>query len=266
MAEKMGAPRAIALCECFLGAVDFHQGEWERAERVLRESLQRYQEITAAAGESVACQRLGSVLTARGQYEEAMAMLDRARDAAERSTMRAHLVVRAYSSMTENRVSAGDLERARYFLEQGLRALERHGACVSCNALLYPVAVRAYLATGDVVEAEQYGARLKEVAERHGSRGWTAMASQSRGLLAAHRDALEDAADSLQEAVTLFEAIGQPYDAALTMVDLAQVLRRRGAPGDAARAEELLKQAREVFARLGAEPALARVRALLAAA
>jgi len=248
----MGAPRAIALCECFLGALDFQQGDWTRAVETLRASAERYQQIAAASGEALACQRLGAVLTAMGQTDQAMEMFERGVRVAERSTMRAHCQVRLYACMAHNRLTVGERDGAHYFFQQGLRALERHGACVTCNALLYPVAVRIHLADGDLSEAAAYGYRLQEAARRYGSRGWSAMAAQIGGLILSYEGKADEASASLSEAKDLFDAMGQPYDAALTAVDLAEALRRRGQPGDRDKARDLLHAAAETFGRLGA--------------
>jgi tetratricopeptide (TPR) repeat protein len=68
----MGAPRAIALCQCFNGALEFQAGRWSEAEPALRESIKLYHELGAAAGEALALQRLGTLLTARGRLDEAL--------------------------------------------------------------------------------------------------------------------------------------------------------------------------------------------------
>ena len=46
----MGAPRAIALCQCFNGALEFQAGHWAEAEAALRDSIQLNREIGAASG------------------------------------------------------------------------------------------------------------------------------------------------------------------------------------------------------------------------
>jgi hypothetical protein len=71
-ARRMGAPRAIALCQCFSGALEFQAGHWAAAEAALHESIQLYREIGAASGEALACQRLGVLQTARGQFDEGL--------------------------------------------------------------------------------------------------------------------------------------------------------------------------------------------------
>lgn len=260
----MGAPRAIALCECFLGAVDFQQGDWPQAVEVLRQSADRYHRIAAASGEALACQRLGAVLTAQGQTDDAMECFERGLRASERSQMRAHCQVRLYACMAQNRLAARDLVGARQHLQQGLRTFDRHGACVTCNALLYPVAVRIHLALGNLSDAEDFGYRLRDAAARYGSRGWTAMAAQVHGIILTHQGAYDEALASLRQALTLYEAMGQPYDHAVAAVDLAEALARRDRSSDRDEARELLRRARETFERLGARPDARRAASVLA--
>lgn len=259
----MGAPRAIALCECFLGAVDFQQGDWTRAEETLRQSVERYHEIAAASGEALACQRLGAVLTAMGRFDEAMEIFERGIRVTEGSQMRAHCQVRLYACMAQNRLSAQDREGAHYFLQQGLRTLERHGACVTCNALLYPVAVRIHLADGNLKEADAFGRLLETAAARYGSRGWSAMAAHMCGLIQHHQGRLDEAAAALRHAMDVFRSMGQPYDAALAAVDQVQVLMQRNKPGDGPEARRLLGEAEQTFRRVGAEPDARRAADLL---
>ena len=51
-AQRMSAPRAVALCQCFNGALEFQAGNWKGAEASLRESIALYSEIGAASGEA----------------------------------------------------------------------------------------------------------------------------------------------------------------------------------------------------------------------
>src|SRR5260370_23947734 len=101
-AQRMGAPRAIALCHCFAGALEFQVGHWATAEDALRQSIQLYREIGAASGEAVACQRPGVVQTARGQLVEGLATLHEGLAAAERALMRAHCLTRDRKSTRLN--------------------------------------------------------------------------------------------------------------------------------------------------------------------
>ncbi len=177
----MGAPRAIALCQCFNGALEFQAGHWADAEAALRESIQLYREIGAASGEALACQRLGVLQTARGQLAEGLATLEEGVVAAERALMRAHCLTRLYAALARNRIAAGDLAAADQVLELGLVMSERHGHCTTCDALLLPAAVSVRVAQRDLEAAEDFCRKLDAAAAEYASRTWVAMARQARG-------------------------------------------------------------------------------------
>jgi hypothetical protein len=162
----MGAPRAIALCQCFNGALEFQAGHWAEAEAALLESIHLSREIGAASGEALACQRLGVLQTARGQLAEGLATLEEGELAAERALMRAHCLTRVYAAMARNRLAAGDVEAAGHVLASGLAMSERHGHCTTCDALFLPVAVSVRVAEGDFA-AEDLAAVLDEAAEEY---------------------------------------------------------------------------------------------------
>src|SRR5712692_1727660 len=130
----MGAPRAIALCRCFGGALDFQVGRWAEAEAALREAVGLYREIGAASGESLSLQRLGVLLTARGRLDQALASLEEGTLAAERAILRSHCLTRVHASTVRNRLAAGDLDAAQRSLAEGRATASRHGNCLTCNA------------------------------------------------------------------------------------------------------------------------------------
>ncbi len=248
----MQAPRAIALCQCFNGALEFQAGHWEEAESALHESIKLYHELGAASGEALAWQRLGVLQTARGQLDEAMASFEEGVIAAEQAVMRAHCLTRLYASMTHNRLTAGDLEAANQHLALGLAMSERHGNCTTCHALLLPAAVSARIAQGDLVGAEDFCRQLDEAATQYASSAWVAMARQSRGELAAAQGNLNDALRYYAEAQAKFAAAGNEYEAARCLSAIASLRLTHNTPGDAETADAELAEARHIFERLGA--------------
>jgi predicted negative regulator of RcsB-dependent stress response len=200
----MGAPRAIALCRCFDGALEFQAGNWDAAEASLRESIRLHREVGAASGEALACQRLGVLLTARGRLDEGKAIMEEGLIAAERALLRAHCLTRLYAALARNRLSAGDLAAADEALGQGLAMSQRHGHCTTCDALLLPAAISVRAAQHDWPAAEMFCRQLDEAAAEYGSRTWLAMARQSRGELAAAHDHTDDALSYYAEALSAF--------------------------------------------------------------
>jgi predicted negative regulator of RcsB-dependent stress response len=248
----MGAPRAIALCRCFQGALEYQAGHWVEAETVLRESILLYHELGAASGEALALQRLGTLLTARGRLDEALALLEEGIIVAGRASMRAHCLTRLYASMTRNRLMAGEIGSANHYLMLGLAMSERHGHCTTCHALLYPVAVSVQIAQGDFLQADDSCQRLEKAAQEYQSQAWRAMARQARGeLTAAHGD-FESAMTCYDEAMQAFKATGNQYDAARCLAAMAEIRRKRKAPEDVVIAKKEAAEARLILKQLGA--------------
>lgn len=204
----MNAPRAVAFCRCFDGALEYQAGNWEAAETSLRESIRLHRDIGAASGEALACQRLGVLLTARDRLDEAKAIIEEGLVAAERALLRAHCLTRLYAALALNRLAADDLAAADDALAQGLAMSERHGHCTTCDALLLPAAISVRSAQRDWPAAETFCRQLDEAATEYGSRTWLAMARQSRGELAAARGNSNAALAYYAEARDAFSAAG----------------------------------------------------------
>lgn len=215
----MGAPRAIALCQSFNGALEFQVGRWAEAEESLHESIRLFQEIGAADGEALSYQRLGILLTAQGQLAQGLSALEQGIVAAKHAKLRAHLQGRLYAAIARNRLLAGDVPAADDALSLGEALTESHGHCALCEALLLPVAVSVRIAQGDLASAAAYCHRLDEAAARYGSDAWMALAAQARGELAAAQEDANAAVAHYAAARTYFEqaknevAAGQCADA-----------------------------------------------------
>ncbi len=249
-AQRMSAPRAVALCQFFDGALEFQAGRWQQAEASLRESIDLYHQIGAASGEALARQQLGVVLTARGELDEALAILEEGAIVAERAVMRAHCLARLYASMARNRFEAGEIEAAAQTLNLGLQMSERHGNCSTCDALLLPIAARVRLAQGKLQEATEFCRELCAAAASYRSRTWVAMARQAQGHVAAARREYDDALSAFAKATRGFRQAGFDYEAARCLSAAAQVRRQRAAPGDRRRAEQAHQEAQQIYTSL----------------
>jgi len=250
-AKRMGAPRAIALCQCFNGALEYQAGHWVEAEAALNESIRLYRELRAASGEAIAWQRLGVLQTARGQIETAMRSFEEGIAIAERAVMRAHCQVRLYASMTRNRLIVGDLQAAEQYLSLGLEMSESHGNCATCNALLLPAAISLRIAQGELRQAEPLCWQLERCAEEYASSMWLAMARQSRGELLAAQNWTEEALKRYEEAYRFYRAAGHDYEAARCLSAIADLHEVRCTSQDDQRAVDYRRRARTLFDRLG---------------
>ena len=129
----------------------------------------------------------------------------------------------------------------------------------SKRAGLLPAYVEIMLAVGDVQAARSACGELQEVAERWGGGMIGAMVAHARGAVdLAERDA-RAALVALRRAGQAWRELEAPYEAARARVLMGLAC---AALGDDDTASLELEAAREVFARLGAAPDLARVDSL----
>jgi ATP/maltotriose-dependent transcriptional regulator MalT len=248
-AKRMGAPRAMALCECFTGALEFQAGHWDAGEAALRQSIARYHEIDAASGEALASQRLGVLLTARGKYDEAQEILHNGIAVAENAIMRAHCLTRLYAALARNRLESGNIEEATKALALGIEMGERHGNCTTCNALLLPAAVSVRVAEGDLEGAQSFCEQLETSAESYESRTWIGIARQARALILTAQNNYQSAVEQYTLAHDDFRTANYDYEAARCQAAIAQIYDQMNDPTKGEQASSL---ANEIFISLGA--------------
>lgn len=249
-AQRIGAPRAIALCRNFGGELDFLGGRWPQAETALTEAVGLYRKVGSASGEALSLQRLGVLYTAMGRLEEAMALFNEGVAVAEHASMRSHCLTRLYASITRNRLAARDYIAAEQAMQAGQLTAQRHGYCVTCNALLLPEAVRNAINQGQFEVADNYASELAEISAKYTSRSWLAMAKFAQGRVLVARQQWHAASAALVQAQQAYSAIGQLYEAARAMMVQAQALSHCPDQTQAAYARQA--EAKEIFQRLGA--------------
>ncbi|MDX1687017.1 MAG: tetratricopeptide repeat protein [Candidatus Promineifilaceae bacterium] len=236
--------------------LEFRAGDWNEAQTALRESVELYGSLGAAAGEALAKQQLGVLQSARGELDEAMASFEEGVTIAERAAMRAHCLARLYASMTRNRLLAGDLEAAAYYLDRGLAMGERHGNCATCDSLLLPVAVSVRARQGNLEEAERFCRQLEREADEYASQTWMAMACQTRGEVAAAQGNVDRALECYREACEAFSEANNVYETARCKAAIARLLAMDNEPGKTPTTASARNEAREIFERLGADAEL----------
>ena len=128
------------------------------------------------------------------------------------------------------------------------------------RAGLLPACVEIMLAVGDLEEARRASGELDAISETHASDLLRALAAQAGGAVALAEGDARAALGSLRRALSTWQDIEAPYEAARTRVLLGMACRRLG-DDDAAALE--LEAARTVFEELGAGPDLTRVDSLL---
>jgi DNA-binding CsgD family transcriptional regulator len=124
----------------------------------------------------------------------------------------------------------------------------------AARAALLPACVEIMLAVGDAGAARRASRELEQIAE-----GRAAMSAQARGAVALAEGDARAALDAARRACHAWQQLEAPYDTARARVLVGLACR---ALGDHDTAGLELEAARDVFARLGAVPDVARVDAL----
>ncbi len=98
-AEHYGALRGVAFACALRGEALLLKGDLEAAERALEESIDLHHEVDASAGEAHGLQRLAEVRLASGDRQAAVRLLQRALPLARWSVVSSHLIQRIYGTM-----------------------------------------------------------------------------------------------------------------------------------------------------------------------
>ena len=247
-------------CRAHYGAVLTWQGRWPEAERSLGEATEIAAERPSWGG--LAIVRLADLRRQQGRFAEAEDLV------AQRPGNPLAPVV-----MAELALDLGDAPRAVDLLEPVLRRVPAQNRTL--RAAPVEVMVRAKIASGEAEAAASHLSELRSIAEALGTRPLRASVAFAEGLLAAAGGDGETARARLEDSVELFAASDASFELARARLELARVLaaldrtdaavreaaialtrlEEIGAPAEAARARELL---RDLGAPPGPRPARAR--------
>jgi DNA-binding CsgD family transcriptional regulator len=153
-------------------------------------------------------------------------------------------------------LAAGDTVSADRHLAETLEVFERVAFREPAIWRVDGDAIEAAVAVGDVERAQGLLARFEDRAARSRIPWSLAVSARCRGLVLAAQGELDAAAESLEGALAEHERCPMPFERARTLLVHGRVLRRLK---QKRQARLSLEEARELFARQGAEKWLARV-------
>lgn len=231
-------------------------GEWDELQRLGTELLAQSEDRPSA---EILHFELGMVSAFRGDVEAAREHLARMIAWGESQNNQLRWLYAACRATIA--VAAGEFAEALDSVAAAIAEIvEIDGPSSHVSRIGFPAAIHAALSLGRLADAD---ALLALVAERPPGQVppyLRAQLSRGDGLLAAARGESAAAESHLGAAIDGFGSLGFPYWLATAQTDLADLLARDGRAGEAG---ALLDQARVVFRRLGAAPALKRANAVL---
>jgi DNA-binding CsgD family transcriptional regulator len=232
----------------YLAELECRAGNWDLADRYASEAFEIDVESARLSGR-------GHMLFPKALTAAHRGRVDEARSAAEEGVRRC-LEYEDLLDVSCHRWVLGFLElslsepaAAMRHLQPVLEYLDTLASAEPCIILCLPDAVEALVALGRADEAGDLVDRLEEQG-REMDRPWArATALRGRGLLLAHRGAVLEAIDVLDEALREHELARQPFDRARTLLIKGEAERRAKQKKPA---QTSLEEALAVFDDLGA--------------
>lgn len=227
-----------------LGLFYTYSGAAMKALALLHESVKLKERLGDRSSTIDTFNVIGMAQLAAGDHQAALHSLERGRDLAESYHMRSsfansvHNIGQVQYEMEEYHASKHNLHQAiSIFAEIG-----EPGEQAACLSLLGDIALKE----ADPVAAAEYAQQALELARQHGRQPMEAAALRVLAEAQMMGGELASAAEALAQAWSLVEAIGDPYDQALTLGTQARLAGVQGdhqaAVHDARRSLELARQ------------------------
>jgi hydrogenase-4 transcriptional activator len=256
--EESGTPHGLGIALASLGQISVRLGNLRRAEQALnraldvRSPLHFMRETTGAVFDTLA-----QIHLVRGDHEDASRALRRSREAYGESKSWYHWSVEVLEARLALR--RGDTSAALTAATQIARADDVPAAYATQAEL---IAVEALLAAGRRDEAEQRLTAAGGLAPAAGMSSVWGEFLRLRGRLHAQAGRATEAYHDLGQSVSVFDLLGEKYQAALSYLELGRLAGKAGARS---RATRYLADAQAIFEALDAQPDLQETRAAIAA-
>lgn len=245
MARRWAYHSMFAYCRGHYAAVLFWRGDWARAEA----------ELTSATHELM--------VTRPGWVLEPIVLLAELRlrqgrpEQAEQLFAQAPGMPHALLGRAELALDTGRLVDALGLIDRFFRRVPGEDRILRAEGL--ELAVRVWLASGDIDRARSALDEMESIADAVGTDPLEAASLFARGLVLAATGDLTGARQCQEDAVDLFAELGAPYETARARFELARLLMAED------RRDQALTEARAAFetlCRLGAEQELRRAEPL----
>lgn len=253
LAVQLGARSRISAENSNLAEVLFYLGDWARA----RSNAARAVELARSASSGLAAsyfqyadvfRRLGMILAAMGELEEALPFLEESVALVERVPY-PEALRSAHAVLVEQDLLRGEPDAALARLEPLVEGSEPEDLG---TVRLLPLLAQAYLEAGDGGRAEEVALEGVERGRAQGNRLALAELLRVRGMVLAREHRGDQAERAFDEAVSVARSICFPYAEARALYEWGSSPHVGGR--DPEQAQDRLEEAVEIFERLGSRP------------
>lgn len=264
--DKMGERRQLARGRNLLGAIHNILGHYRRAEEAFAKALVVAEEIRDRQQMMTVLNNLGVIASARGDYQTAINRYEEVLKVARAIGHRSSEMV-VLSNLGASQVRFGEYEEAATNLHRAIAMAQEAGSDASADT--YNFLAEAYLGlsrTDEALDAARHALQLAQTVgeQRQFGAAWRALglvaARLAQPVLVADKQTGQaqslDARACFAESVRIFSERRMEGERARTLKAWARYELERG---DQARGLAMWQEAREVFARLGAEFEAARM-------
>jgi len=251
--EALGDLTALGDCYNTLGRACFSLGNWPDAIGYWERSRDLATRAEVHENLETACLHLGSLYNETGRFEQATAVLEQCLELARDRGNRA-VVAEATGHLGEIKARQGQGLEARALYEQAITAAKAQRV----NAVLAENLRRSAelaLLEARIEDAEAYLAEGLEVARAHDLTLLEGTLLSVKGLVAAECGRMEEAVTSFQEGAVLLERLRFDYPWARLKFHQGRAYHKLGFYSEA---DSALRQAEDIFRRVGAAWALRR--------
>ena len=258
--EESGTPHGLGIALGTLGQIYVRVGNLTRAEETLnraldvRSPLQFMRETTGAVFDTLA-----QIHLIRGEHDEAARAVEKAKEAyGEYGTQTSRWYDWGLKVLEARLALRRGQERTALAMANDIASMEGIPAAYAILGEL--IAIEALLASGNHSESQE---RLETVAKRiqpGAMSGTWGEFLRLRGRIRAAAGRATDAYHDLGQSVSIFELLGERYQAGLSYLELGRLAASAGARS---RATRYLTDAERLFESLGAAPELTDTRAAL---
>ena len=230
---------------CNLGIAYTTRGELAKAVELFSECMKVSESMGALPDVAAQLTNIGVAYCRMGDYDKALDYSERGLEICERVGSKQSIAL-VHASLGNTLGLRGEYHRA---LEHYEKCLKMHESIDDPAGLSYALngIAELHFEMGNLEKSMGFSKKASELAVKIGLKENIGTSSELLGKIHREKERWEESANSFEESIRIFEEIGHEYKLAMTLYEFGCMWREKG---DSKRAEEHLKSALNLFARM----------------